>query len=341
MPAGTPTYRTVVLQDESLRSLQGFTQVPNVVLKHRDISFGAKVAFGVLLSYAWSEDFCFPAQDRLAKDLNCSVRQVQRLLTELKDHSFITWKQQGLNRPNIYYLLPINRWSRPNTKANTDTTDLSSPETTDTTSPDATDRSHQEATDSSPKEYSKKNIQKVVNRNDHRNPIRDRLSAGSTSSISDRALRSAYELSADQIGRVHWLVDRQVEILGSAGRNHAHYVKRAAEAVQAGDDALLDRTLGELNQAARTMAVASRPAYFHRMYTEAREKYRTAPLAPALDRRNELFRAPEANRDTDPRARIIADAEQRGFIIPDHIHNADLAIVNRWWANLIDGSRNP
>src|ERR1700690_2967996 len=144
MAGGAPSYRTVVLQDDSLRSLQGFTQVPNVVLKHSAISFGAKVAYGVLLSYAWSDDFCFPAQDRLAKDLNCSVRQVQPLLNELKDQSFITWKQQGLNKPNIYYLLPMSRWNRPDSSKDADTTNLSSPDTTDTTPPEATDRSPQD-----------------------------------------------------------------------------------------------------------------------------------------------------------------------------------------------------
>src|SRR5207245_1726160 len=85
----------LALWDDALRRVQGFTQIPNPVLKHPAISYGAKVALGVLLSYAWQEDFCFPAQERLAKDLNCSVRNVQRLLKELKAASFIDWKQQG------------------------------------------------------------------------------------------------------------------------------------------------------------------------------------------------------------------------------------------------------
>jgi hypothetical protein len=337
MAGGPSTYRTVVLQDESLRSLQGFTQVPNVVLKHPNISFGAKVAFGVLLSYAWREDFCFPAQDRLAKDLDCSVRQVQRLLTELKDHSFITWKQQGLNRPNIYYLLPISRWNKEKSAAIPDTTDLSSPDTTDPTPPEATDRSRLDATNSSPKEYSKKNIQTVVNpTNDHRHPVRDRKPTRRDASISDRALRSTYELSDAQVGRVHWLVDRQVELLGSADRNHAFYVKRAAEAVQAGEDVVLDRTLGDFKQASASIAVASRPAYFHGMYTEALEKQRRPVPIPPGDRG--LFRPPDDGQPADPRTRIIADAERRGFPIPDHIRSADIATVNRWWGGLIDGS---
>lgn len=349
MSGATPNYRTVVLQDESLRGLQGFTQVPNVVLKHQAISFGAKVAFGVLLSYAWADDFCFPAQDRLAKDLDCSVRQVQRLLKELKDHSFIDWKQQGLNRPNVYYLLPMNRWTRLKPAEHQDTTDLSRPDTTAMTPPDATDRSPQDTTNSSPKEDSRKNTHTVVNRsaNDHRSPVRPSAEPNARR-ISDRVLRATYRLTDDQIGRVHWLVKKQADVLGAVERNHRHYVKRAAEAVRDSDDAVLDQMLGELNQAANTIAVGSRPAYFHTMYTDALEKHldETTPQ-PARgpipgNRRHgpqavrDLFRPAQDDQAVDPRIQMIADAERRGHSVPDHIRNADTSAVNRWWADLFE-----
>lgn len=119
--------RTVVLQDEGLRKLKGFVQIPRFVLMHPCLSFGAKVAYGVLLGYAWQDDFCRPAQETMAHDLNCTVRQVRRLLTELKDQKFITWKQQGLNRPNIYYILPT---PQENTLKTKDRTNMSYPERT-------------------------------------------------------------------------------------------------------------------------------------------------------------------------------------------------------------------
>ena len=43
----------------------GFTQVPNFILKDPNISVGAKVAYAMFLSYAWHNDSCFPGQDRL------------------------------------------------------------------------------------------------------------------------------------------------------------------------------------------------------------------------------------------------------------------------------------
>jgi len=152
----TPPQRTVLIEHDALRELEGFTQIPNVVLKHAGVSYGAKVAWGVLVSYAWQKDFCFPAQERLAKDMNCTVRQVQRLLGELRDAGFVTWKQQGLNRPNIYHLrIPARSAvtaSPPSTKIK-DTTNLSSPETTHP--------SLLEATNPSPKVYEVKNTKSV------------------------------------------------------------------------------------------------------------------------------------------------------------------------------------
>lgn len=166
MPESKHPERTVILKDDALRSLQGFTQIPNVVLKHAGISFGAKVAFGVLLSYAWQDDFCYPAQERLAADLNCSVRQVRRLLAELKDGRFIDWKQQGLNRPNVYYILPKSDWTPSKPPTNKDGTDLSSPERTESdrtnmSPPDRTSMAGLERSNTADKVDSGKNIKNV------------------------------------------------------------------------------------------------------------------------------------------------------------------------------------
>ena len=47
----------------------------------------------MLLSYAWQDDFSFPAQETLARDLASGDRSVRRWLTELKHQGFISWKQ--------------------------------------------------------------------------------------------------------------------------------------------------------------------------------------------------------------------------------------------------------
>jgi hypothetical protein len=167
--------KTVVLQDEGLRKLKGFVQIPKFVLLCKSLSYGAKVAYGILLGYAWQDEFCFPAQKSLANDLGCSVRQAQRFLDELKKEEFITWKQVGFNRPNVYYILslPSQKSSASqnhykvdgggNALKNKDTTNMSYPDRTDMSTPDTTNMSGQEATPMSTYKYSDTNNQNNVN----------------------------------------------------------------------------------------------------------------------------------------------------------------------------------
>lgn len=105
--------RTVILEDKTLARLHGgFTQVPNFLLRRKDLTPGGKITYSLLLSYAWQDDFCFPAQQRIAQDSGYSERQVRRTLVELKSKGLIDWKQRGLNRPNIYRLLTVFKDSR-------------------------------------------------------------------------------------------------------------------------------------------------------------------------------------------------------------------------------------
>ena len=109
---GKDLQRTVIIEDPALRTFEGgFTSIPNRILESADLSLGARMAYAMLLKYAWQDDFCFPAQESIAKDLGVTDRSVRTFLKELRDGHFITWKQQGLNRPNIYFLkrLPVRR----------------------------------------------------------------------------------------------------------------------------------------------------------------------------------------------------------------------------------------
>jgi len=47
----------------------GFTQVPNFILTKEELSVGAKLAYAMLLKYAWGDDACFPGQTKLAVDM--------------------------------------------------------------------------------------------------------------------------------------------------------------------------------------------------------------------------------------------------------------------------------
>lgn len=96
--------RNIVLRGADALSQKGFTQVPNALLRHKAISPGAKLVYTMLLSYAWQNDFCFPGQETLAKDMGVTSRSVRTYLKELEAKKFLTIQQQGQGRVNIYHL---------------------------------------------------------------------------------------------------------------------------------------------------------------------------------------------------------------------------------------------
>ena len=85
-------------------SAKGFTMVPNHVLVSDKISPGAKLAYAMLLKYAWQDNYCFPGQQTLAEDMGVTDRSVRTYLQELEAAAFVGIKHQGLGKPNIYEL---------------------------------------------------------------------------------------------------------------------------------------------------------------------------------------------------------------------------------------------
>lgn len=96
--------RNIILKGADMLSAHGFTQVPNHVLKSSKISPGAKLAYTMLLSYAWQNDYCFPGQERLAKDMGSGLRSVVRFIQELEKEEFVVIKRRGQGKPNLYEL---------------------------------------------------------------------------------------------------------------------------------------------------------------------------------------------------------------------------------------------
>src|ERR1700692_3275802 len=83
----------------------GFTQVPNFILTKKEISVGAKLAYAMLLKYAWGDDACFPGQSKLAEDMGAGERSVRTYLKELETAGFLEIQQRGLGQTNFYRLL--------------------------------------------------------------------------------------------------------------------------------------------------------------------------------------------------------------------------------------------
>lgn len=82
----------------------GYTQVPNIILQDKALSDNGKLCFATLLSYAWSDDCCFPGQEDLAKRAGKSVRTVRRAIAELEKEGWLEIRRRGLGQTNLYRL---------------------------------------------------------------------------------------------------------------------------------------------------------------------------------------------------------------------------------------------
>lgn len=94
--------RTIIFEGADPVSAGGFTLVPNCVLEDSKLSAGAKLAYAMLLKYAWQNDYCFPGQERLAKDMGAGKRSVVRFMAELEKHGYVTIKRRGQGKTNLY-----------------------------------------------------------------------------------------------------------------------------------------------------------------------------------------------------------------------------------------------
>src|SRR5229473_5673810 len=96
--------RNIILKGADVLTAKGFTQVPNHLLISEKLSPGAKLAYAMLLKYAWQNDYCFPGQVRLARDMGVTDRSVRTYLQELAAKQFFAIKQRGLGKHNLYEL---------------------------------------------------------------------------------------------------------------------------------------------------------------------------------------------------------------------------------------------
>lgn len=266
--------RTVVLLDDALRRLRGFTAIPNAILRHPRLSYGAKVTFGVLLSYSWQDDFCWPAQERLAHDLQCSIRHVRRFLQELKTNDIINWKQQGLNRPNIYYILPQGRWA-PVPEKNPERTDLSAPTRTDPSPSERTRASVHERTPMSDKEDSMKKTHNNVNVGE-----KSREEKGVESRPTKIPNRRRWNLTDEQLNEAEALAQTIEDEIGQP-TNRVSYFVCAADAIDAGRPDIVFEALSVTKLKKRAGRIVTTPSqYFHRVF---RRLLQTRKASPELE----------------------------------------------------------
>lgn len=97
--------RDVILDGADIVSQQGYTLIPNYVLKTDAIGVYAKIVYTMLLSFAWGDkDESFPGQAKLATQCGISERSVRDAIKELETKKFITIRRRGLGKTNQYIL---------------------------------------------------------------------------------------------------------------------------------------------------------------------------------------------------------------------------------------------
>jgi Helix-turn-helix domain len=94
--------RNIILRGADLATQKGWTGVPNFILEAKDVSVGAKLTYAMLLKYAREDDYCFPGQATLARDMGCAERSVGTYLKELQGAKLIDITRRGQGRPNLY-----------------------------------------------------------------------------------------------------------------------------------------------------------------------------------------------------------------------------------------------
>ncbi len=96
---------TLRVENEALR--RGFTLIPNYILRARGISRDAKLLYGILLSYAWQTESCFPGYDTLMEDMQCAREALAKYIKELKLIGLIAVQRRGQGMTSIYTLKDI------------------------------------------------------------------------------------------------------------------------------------------------------------------------------------------------------------------------------------------
>jgi Helix-turn-helix domain len=92
----------------------GFTQLPNFILRNPGISIGAKTVYSLFISYAWHNNRCFPGQETLAKAIGMSVGSVNAFIKELEAIGLIEIERRGQGRTNFYTINYKVKTKRPN-----------------------------------------------------------------------------------------------------------------------------------------------------------------------------------------------------------------------------------
>lgn len=87
----------------------GFSILPNVILKNTKLSVNARFLLLAMRMYAWQEESCWPGQASLAALMNMSERNLRTYIKELCEAGLLRVEKRGLGATNRYILLTGDR----------------------------------------------------------------------------------------------------------------------------------------------------------------------------------------------------------------------------------------
>jgi hypothetical protein len=91
----------IVVENELLR--RGFTSIPNYIFG-LPISSNAKLIYMALLSYAWTNNSCYPGLAKLCTDVSLSDKPVTKAIEELSNATLLEVKRRGQGKTNLYII---------------------------------------------------------------------------------------------------------------------------------------------------------------------------------------------------------------------------------------------
>lgn len=89
--------------------MNNYTKIPNEILTFSQLSISARYLYCVLLKYCGKDEYCFPSQKTLAKDLGLTDRQIRNLIKELAFTGIVFPTRRGWNRSNTYKISKLLR----------------------------------------------------------------------------------------------------------------------------------------------------------------------------------------------------------------------------------------
>jgi DNA-binding MarR family transcriptional regulator len=93
--------QNIVLEGFDPVSAGGFTQLPNILIRNKDLTANAKVVHSALLSYAWYNNAVFPEQETLAEEIGSTRSTVNRAIIELEDNGWLEIQRMGQGKKPI------------------------------------------------------------------------------------------------------------------------------------------------------------------------------------------------------------------------------------------------